>query len=166
MEEIWKDIKGYEESYQISNYGKIKIKGNSRTKKSKEKKCWYDKNGYLMTNLSKNNKKKQYFIHRLVAINFLDKNNFKCLPKENKNEINIKDLTVNHKDGNKTNNYVDNLEWCTNRYNVNHFYKNNTLKRKRKNVKYKSKINEAIKYIKNNDSLNEETKKELINILK
>ena len=61
MEEIWKNIIGYEKSYQISNLGRIKIKGNNKTKKEKIKKCWLNDDGYYITNLSKNNKKSQFF---------------------------------------------------------------------------------------------------------
>ena len=166
MEEIWKNIIGYEKSYQISNLGRIKIKGNNRIKKEKIKKCWLNDDGYYITNLSKNNKKSQFLLHRLIALHFLDKNNFKCLIDENKNEINLKDLTVNHIDGNKLNNNVNNLEWCTNRYNINHYTNNNKNKKKRKKISYKNKIIEIKKYIKNAKNINDETKKDLLKLLK
>ena len=106
MEE-WRYIKGYEGKYQISNYGRVKSlknsKGNYREKIMNPND---DTHGYLKVNLSKNNKKKTYKIHRLVAIHFIDNpNNYEC---------------VNHKDENKQNNRVENLEWCTKKYNTNY----------------------------------------------
>ena len=105
---IWKDIKGYEGLYQISNSGEVKslsraVKNRYSTRTVKEKilvKC-IDKMGYYKVNLSKNDKKKTYKIHKLVADHFLNE----------KNEC------VNHKDGNKLNNSVDNLEYTTYSYN-------------------------------------------------
>ena len=102
MKEIWKDIPGYENLYQISNKGKIKSFYNYRrngtnilTPKIKK--------GYYQIGLRKNGKRKWLSIHRLVAITFIsNNNNFKC---------------VNHKDENKLNNNVDNLEWCNHKYN-------------------------------------------------
>ena len=97
--EIWKDCKGYEGSYQVSNLGRIwSIKGQRYLKGCE------DKDGYLRVNLTaKNGKVKTERIHRLVAIAFIP--NPLGLP------------VVNHKDENKQNNAVDNLEWCSVRYN-------------------------------------------------
>lgn len=101
--EIWKDIEGYEGLYQISSLGQVKsLKdkyGNSREKILKQ-----DKNVYLQITLYKNGKKKTFLVHRLVAITFID----------NPNNLPM----VNHKDENKENNCVDNLEWCNARYNL------------------------------------------------
>lgn len=105
MKEIWKDIKGYEGLYQISNFGNlISIKHN------RIKKIITQKNQrYLRNNLWKNGKYKSFSIHRLVAEAFLpNPNNFPV---------------VNHKDGNKLNNNVNNLEWCTQSHNVKESYK-------------------------------------------
>ena len=102
MKEIWKDIKDYEGHYQVSNCGRVKsIKfGKERILKPKK-----DKYGYLHVNLYKNNIKKTYKVHRLVAEAFID---------------NTDNLTeVNHRDENKLNNNVDNLEWCNSKYNIN-----------------------------------------------
>ena len=162
MEEIWKNIKGYEELYQISNLGQIKVKGNDKSKKEREKKCWVNNDGYLITNLSKHDKKSQYLLHRLIAIHFLDKTNFKYLPDEDKKSINLDELTVNHIDGNKLNNKIDNLEWCTNRYNISHY--NNTSAKKPQKISYKRKLLEIKKYIKNSKEINDETKKDLLKL--
>lgn len=97
--EIWKDIKEYEGLYLVSNYGKVKSK-------RKQRKPRLDKYGYPTVSLSKNGIKKHYKIHRLVAIAFLP------------NEYNKP--TVNHKDGNKENNHVSNLEWNTVKENIIH----------------------------------------------
>ena len=106
--EIWKDIKGYEGLYQISNLGNVKsLKNKIYLKPSIHKK------GYLHCGLSKKGEKKQCFIHRLVAETFID-NPYK-LP------------CVNHKDCNPKNNKIENLEWCT--YKDNNNYKNHHLKR-------------------------------------
>lgn len=117
MKEIWKDVVGYEGLYQVSNLGKIKslsreyCHGNQygvRTKKIDEKimKQQITAFGYCSVKLSKNKVCKHFQVHRLVAEAFiLNPNNYPV---------------VNHKDINKQNNCVDNLEWCTQKYNVLH----------------------------------------------
>ena len=107
--EIWKDIKGYEGLYQISNKGRVKTLGNNKTRKEKIRDGKIDR-GYKRILLCKNGKKKQCLIHRLVAEAFLP--NPDNLP------------VVNHKDENKLNNNVENLEWCTQAYNVNYSHNN------------------------------------------
>lgn len=108
--EIWKDIDNYEGLYQVSNYGNVRsldtiinCKGAKNIDNHIRKGRLLKKNicttGYYCVNLSKNSKVKYARIHRLVAIAFIpNPNNYVC---------------VNHKDGNKLNNNVDNLEWCT-----------------------------------------------------
>lgn len=103
MEEIWKDIKDFEGHYQVSNLGRIK---SIKFGKEIILKQHNNKGGYYYVCLLKNGKHKNYYVHRLVAQAFLP-NPYK-LPQ------------VNHKDENKTNNNVDNLEWCTNEYNHNY----------------------------------------------
>lgn len=110
MPEIWRDIKDYEGLYQISNLGRVRsldrfIKQalQYRLLKGRVKPCNKNPNGYLKINLCKNGNSKTFLVHRLVAQAFLPNPN--NLPE------------VNHKDENKENNYVDNLEWCTSRYN-------------------------------------------------
>lgn len=103
MQEIWKDIKDYEGLYQVSNNGKVKsIKRDIILKSSSNHK------GYLYVILCKNNKSKVGRIHRLVAETFIPN-------PENKPQ-------VNHINGIKADNNVNNLEWCTNTENLKHAF--------------------------------------------
>ena len=120
--EIWKDIVGYEGLYQVSNQGNVrsltrehiqfnhnvncKVKYKGKMLKPNTQKG----TGYLTYTLyNKNKKGKVILVHRLVAINFLD----------NKDNCRV----VNHIDGDKTNNCVENLEWCTQSHNVKEAYR-------------------------------------------
>ena len=122
MEEIWKDIQGYEGLYQVSNLGRVKrnyrenidSKGRKRIFNESIIKPNIDKGGYFYVNLYKNGKKEIQKNHRLVC------NTFIANP-ENKPQ-------VNHIDGNKENNNVNNLEWVTIQENIQHAYKNNLIK--------------------------------------
>ena len=119
--EVWKDIEGFEGLYQVSNLGRIKSlpkkNGCCIQKNEKIMKQFDNKNGYLCLSLSKNNKWKTYVVHQLVANAFLDRNNFKSMNYENKEKININKLDINHKNENKKDNRVENLEYCTRSYN-------------------------------------------------
>ena len=108
----WKDIVGYENEYQINQFGEIRtLKDSPKLKKYDVLKPQISKrNGYVYQMLYKNGKEKLLRVHRLVAMAFLPNPN--NLPQ------------VNHKDGNKQNNSVDNLEWCEQSYNMKHAYKN------------------------------------------
>ena len=103
MEE-WKDIKGYEGLYQISNKGNVKSLGNNKTRKEKILSPRKHSGYFFVTLCKKGEKPKNFDIHRLVAEHFL---------------LNPDNLpVVNHKDENKLNNNVENLEWCTFAYNT------------------------------------------------
>lgn len=117
MQEIWKDIDGYEGYYQISNLGRVKslsrkiYKSNGefyRTKTEKIKVPKTTKDGYNAITLSVNCKNKTFSIHSLVANAFIVKPNSKDF------------LEINHIDANRKNNNVDNLEWVTHKENVAH----------------------------------------------
>lgn len=96
IEELWKDINGYDYPYQVSNFGRIKgMKGFMKP---------YDNGyGYLVVELKQNKKSKHLRVHRLVANAFIP------------NPLNFPE--VNHIDEDKHNNFVGNLEWCTSSYN-------------------------------------------------
>ena len=128
--EMWKDIKGYEGLYKISSKGKVfSIRRNKNIKPYKVS------NGYLAIELN-NGKPKKFLIHRLVALEFIE------------NKLNKKE--VNHIDGDKLNNDVSNLEWCSSKENSIHAIKNNLQKL---NGEYNgnSKLKEIdVLYIRNN----------------
>lgn len=130
QEEIWKDIVGYEGLYQVSNLGRVKRvsryvdhkDGKHEFLKEKILKTSIDKM-YERVGLMKNGKRIKYFIHRLVAIAFIP------------NPFNFPE--INHKDENKLNNNVSNLEWCTRSYNC----KYGNIQNKKNKYRYK-KINQ------------------------
>lgn len=112
MEEIWKDIPGYEGLYQASSLGRIRsldrfdgrmhwIKGRILCQTS-------NKLGYKRLSLFKEGKDKKVIVHRIIAATFLG---------------NHPSLDVNHIDGNPSNNAISNLEWCTRAENIQHSYK-------------------------------------------
>ena len=97
--EYWKPVVGYEGLYEVSNWGRVKSLKFGKEKILKQS----IRHGYYSVGLSKNGIVKTYQVHRLVAEAFID---------------NTDNLTqVNHKDENKLNNNVDNLEWCSVLYN-------------------------------------------------
>ena len=111
--EIWKDISGYKGLYMVSNFGRVKSlpkQSNNKRYITEEKilspRVCGSQREYLSVALVSNNGTKQYKIHRLVADAFIpNPNGYK---------------EINHKDENKGNNCVDNLEWCTRSYNINY----------------------------------------------
>ena len=123
MEEEWKDIKDYP-NYMVSNLGIVKSIGRwvykeyrgKRWQREKILKSSVNKDGYLFVGLYKNRKVKYFRIHRLVAEAFI------------KNPNNYPQ--VNHKDENKQNNCVKNLEWCDAKYNNNYGTKNKRIAEK------------------------------------
>ena len=116
--EVWKEIKGYNNVYLVSNLGNVKsndhfCKGKFGIveKKGRILKLQKSKKGYLQVSLSFNGKRFHTGAHRLVALSFIEN-------LENK-------LQVNHINGIKQDNRVENLEWCTNQENQMHAVKNN-----------------------------------------
>lgn len=118
MKEIWKAVEGYEDYYEVSSYGNVRsldrivVYSDGRKRLHKGSMLKPDKNedGYLRIRISKSDKVKAVLIHRLIAQAFIP------------NPSNLPE--VNHKDENKTNNCVDNLEWCTRLYNINYGTRN------------------------------------------
>lgn len=131
MNELWKDIKGYEGLYKVSNYGRVKSMSRYRKGINNKLVLLKDKilksnddcsKGYLVVSLSKENKHKNYKIHRLVAETFIpNPNNYP---------------QVNHIDGDKHNNNINNLEWCSCKQNIKHAWENglNYVSEKHKKV--------------------------------
>ena len=103
MKEIWKDIEGYEGIYQVSNLGNIYSIKRSKIKSIRQIK------GYSMVNLCNNYKERLTSVHRLIAIHFIPNI-------ENKSQI-------NHINGIKNDNRIENLEWCTSKENIHHAHK-------------------------------------------
>ena len=140
MQEEWRDIIGFDGRYQVSNLGNVRStdrlykQSNAKTDeynhiyKGKMLKPHYTIWGYKRVGLSKNGKVKYFTIHKLVAEAFLkNNNNYPC---------------VNHIDGNKENNNVSNLEWCT-------YSRNNRHAREiglNKGISYKTRCKKAIEY--------------------
>lgn len=116
MKEIWKDIDEYNGIYQVSNLGRVRSLGNSKGKKDKIRKQIKTNKGYLRVGLHKDGATTWEYVHRLVAQAFIP--NIDNLPQ------------VNHKDENKENNCVDNLEWCTNKYNCSYGSKTESVSKK------------------------------------
>ena len=110
MKEIWKNVTGYENCYQVSNFGNVRsldrLDSAGRKRKGRTLIPIVDNLGYCSVHLLKNGKTKTIRIHRLVALEFLE------------NPLNYKE--INHKDENKQNNSVKNLEWCDRKYNMNY----------------------------------------------
>jgi len=122
--EVWKDVPDYEELYQVSNLGKVRsldrlVKGAKgldyriKGKTTKEAKNYL---GYIKVRLHKEGIRKEYSLHRIVAISFV-------LNIELKKE-------VNHIDGNKLNNAASNLEWCTRSENMKHAFRTGLVSNK------------------------------------
>lgn len=111
-EEIWKSIEGYP-NYEVSNLGNVRSLNYRNTNNNKLLKQ-LDKNSYKKVFLWKNGERKCFYVHRLVAQAFI---------------LNPDNLPqINHIDEDKTNNCVENLEWCTQKYNINYGTHNERLK--------------------------------------
>ncbi len=119
--EVWKSVEGYKGTYEVSNYGNVRSKlhkvntkgGSQRNSPGRMLKQKIARNGYKLVPLSKDGKEYWIGVHRLVAIAFLP----------NPDHLS----QVNHKDEDKTNNIVDNLEWCTPSYNCKYGHRNDTM---------------------------------------
>ena len=113
VNEVWKSIKGHDEKYMVSNYGRVKSlnrlvnkRDGQRIVKEKFLSININNKGYCQVSLTTKHKPKLHFIHRLVGEAFIPN------PKNKPN--------INHKDLNPYNNSVGNLEWCTQKENVKH----------------------------------------------
>lgn len=115
----------------MKNYYNYEVYENGIViRNGKELKWNFNNKGYARVNTSVKGKTKAKFVHKLVAELFIpDKSNFKSAEGEDRTKVDVSKLQVNHKDGNKLNNNVENLEWCTNLYNIKHAIKNNLIKR-------------------------------------
>lgn len=132
INEIWKSVEGYDGLYEVSSFGRVKSLSNDKSRKEKILKPASNGCGYLNVNLHNEGKNKNFLVHRLVASAFLE------------NPGNFPE--VNHKDEDKKNNSVDNLEWCTRAYNRNFGTRNERMaKAKSKPVLQFTKNGEFVK---------------------
>lgn len=150
MQEVWKDIEDYKGLYQVSNLGRIRSldryvrngTSNKNIKKGKILKPCTTKDGYLQLNLIKDKKKKVSTVHRLVAKAFIENSSNKPC--------------VNHIDGDKQNNNVENLEWVTYSENTIHALKTGLVKKTKGKNHYKRAVNQYTtdgKFIRRWDSI-------------
>ena len=146
VEVVRKPVKGYEGYYEVDQFGRvfgleriIKVNDNGRNYEKpiagKQLKQSMHTKGYKTVSLTKDGKTKTLFVHRLVAEAFIP--NVYNLP------------MVNHKDEDKTNNFVENLEWCTNDYNINYGTARRRQAKKIRGIphtdEHKKKISESMK---------------------
>lgn len=147
MKEIWKDVKNFEGLYKVSNLGNVKSVKREIISEKRTNQKWAEKNikpfdngyGYLVVHLRKNGKRYVRYIHRIVIESFVG---------------NIGNNDINHKDFNRKNNILSNLEILTRKENINYskkagkydeLYVKRSLKNKQKYDGLKDKINEDIK---------------------
>jgi len=125
MLEVWKDVVGYEGLYQVSNLGNVKSLGNEFSRKERLLKLSFQSKGYLTVVLQKDAKRKMVLVHRLVAEHFIP--NIYNKPQ------------INHINGIKTNNRIENIEWVSHRENLDHAINNDLILKGEKNKKSKLK---------------------------
>lgn len=113
VKEIWKDVAGYEGSYQVSNLGRVKSLPRFQVKREIILSDGKDSGGYRIVGLSKNGESKTFTVHRLVAIAFIPNP--------------LSKPTVNHKNSIRSDNRVENLEWCTHSENIKHGFKHGLM---------------------------------------
>jgi hypothetical protein len=131
--EVWKDvaIEGFGEIYQVSNLGRVRSKDRLESRvNGKTNTCYQftrkgqilkqkpNQYGYIQLELNNSKRKKNILVHRLVAMTFIG------LPNDEKHQ-------VNHIDGNKTNNQIENLEWVTAKENMRHAHNNKLIVHKK-----------------------------------
>jgi len=107
--EIWKDISGYKDCYQVSDFGRVKSLSRFQSTTERILKGESDNRGYIRVRLSTHNETKKYQVHRLVSLAFIPN-------PENK-------LQINHISGITSDNHYKNLEWCTQSENMIHAFK-------------------------------------------
>lgn len=128
--ELWRPISGYEGLYYISNLGRVKSEITHKILKPRNSTHDYDR-----VRLYKNHKPKEFFVHKLVAQAFIpNPNNYP---------------QVNHKDENKVNNCVDNLEWCTHKYNMNYGTCQKRKSEKLKGIPLSEEVKQKMRHPKN-----------------
>lgn len=147
--ELWLPVKGYESYYEVSNYGNVRsLARSSKHWRSGYQRMVYGKllikqvakrGGYHTVHLKISGKRKNCKVHRLVAEAWLSNTYNKPF--------------INHKDGNKINNSIKNLEWCTHQENVNHAVANGLRPKIVRTKKWKS----VLAYNKNGDFIKEYT---------
>ena len=119
--EEWCPIKDYEGLYEISNMSRVKSLKRKGVRQDRILTPELNHKGYYRVVLCKNGRRKFYSIHILTANAFLDKTKFKSMPYEDRAQIDINKLEVNHiNEFCKTDNSINNLEWCTGIYNINY----------------------------------------------
>ena len=158
MKEIWKDIKGYENMYQISNMGRVRsldryiILSNNKKifKKGQIRKISNNGNDYLFVQLGRGNSNRKY-IHRLIGENFMSNpDNKPC---------------INHLDSNKNNNKIENLEYVSHTENLLYAYEKNERRSKPVRVR-KNGVTKEFKYSKDAAKWLGTTRSHLCNVLK
>lgn len=136
MIEIWRDIIGYEGLYQVSSWGRVRSLNYNHTGRVQVMKLKKGTHGYFEICLHKGKSKKFYRVHRLVGMAFPDMvgwiEKVKGKP--------FAELVINHKDQNKENNHVSNLEWCDEPYNDNYGTRNERISKAMTNGKLAKRV--------------------------